>query len=82
MSDPTQCERLLAYLRTATEVTSLGIVQDLHILNTTGRISDLRAMGHEIIGTRDSKTGVWYYRLREPQPVVEDIVPGQIGLFE
>lgn len=73
----TQCERLLAYLRDRGEVTSLGIVLDLRIINTTGRISDLRAQGHDIIGTRDS-AGVWFYRLREPEPVA----PGQIGLFE
>jgi hypothetical protein len=60
----TQCERLLAYLRERGEVTSLGIVLDLRILNTTGRISDLRAQGYDIVGTRD-QAGVWYYRLRE-----------------
>lgn len=77
MAEVTQCERLLAYLRSNREVTSLGIVLDLRIINTTGRISDLRAQGHDIVGTRD-ENGVWFYRLREATPVAA----GQIGLFE
>ena len=74
----TQCDRLLAYLRSHQEVTSLGIVLDLRIINTTGRISDLRAQGHDIVGTRD-EGGVWYYRLREARPAA---AAGQVGMFD
>jgi hypothetical protein len=74
----TQCERLLTYLRERGEVTSLGIVLDLRIINTTGRISDLRAQGHDIVGTRD-EGGAWYYRLREARPAA---VAGQVGMFD
>lgn len=59
-----QTERLHEYLRTHPNSSSLDIVRDLSILNTTGRISDLRAQGIEVDSYRD-KWGVWRYRIVE-----------------
>lgn len=60
----TQTDRLLAYLRSRPGASSLEIVQDLRIVNTTGRISDLRAAGHTIEATRD-RWGVYRFTLVE-----------------
>ena len=60
-----QCARLLALLRSEPSVSSLDIVLRLNILNTTGRVSDLRAEGFDVQAKRDSG-GVWRYRLIEP----------------
>lgn len=59
-----QQDRLLDYLRDNPGCSSLDIIRDLSILNTTGRISDLRAAGFTI-DTWRSKAGVWRYRLIE-----------------
>lgn len=60
----TQCERLLAYLRAHPGASSLEITLDLGIVNVTGRISDLRAQGHDIVCVKER--GVARYRLVEP----------------
>ena len=60
----TQTERLLNYLRSRPGCSSLEIVQDLRIINTTGRISDLRKAGHVIEAQRD-KRGVYRFWLVE-----------------
>lgn len=63
----TQTERLIAFLRTHPEATSLEVTLACGIVNVTGRISDARAAGHVIECVRrfDGRQG---YRLVE-QPV-------------
>ena len=48
MKKPTQAERLLTWLRQNPGSSSLDITLALRIVNTTGRISDLRASGLRI----------------------------------
>lgn len=43
-----QADRLLAFLRTYPRSSSLEITYALHLVNVTGRISDLRARGIRI----------------------------------
>jgi hypothetical protein len=69
----TQAERLLIWLRQNPGSSSLDITLALRIVNTTGRISDLRAAGH-VIDCWTDKDGVARYTLREPDAV-------QVALF-
>lgn len=64
----TQCERLLNALREYGSLSSLEITIQLRIVNVTGRISDLRAQGHDVVATRDDE-GVYRYHVREPRVV-------------
>lgn len=57
----TQTERLLDFLTYNDDVSSLDIIRGLGIVNTTGRISDLRSQGHVIEARKVGK--VWRYRL-------------------
>ena len=66
----TQSDRLLAYLRANPGASSLEIVRDLLIINTTGRISDLRARGIDVRAVRVD--GVYRYAIHED--------PVQLGL--
>lgn len=59
----TQKGRLLHYLRTHAGCSSLDIIRDLLIVNTTGRLSDLRAEGHVIRAVRFD--GVFRYWIIE-----------------
>lgn len=68
----TQTTRLLQYLRDNPGCSSLDIIRDLSILNTTGRISDIRALGY-IVDAWRSKSGVWRYRLAE-EPFQQEFV--------
>ena len=43
-----QAARLLRYLREHPGASSLEIVRDLSIVNTTGRVSDIRAAGYRV----------------------------------
>ena len=56
-----QTDRLLHYLRLNPGASSLDIIRDLTLVNTTGRISDLRARGHVIECRRrvDKFDGYW-----------------------
>lgn len=63
-----QADRLLAYLRANPGASSLEIVRDLLIINTTGRISDLRAAGYTIEARRVD--GVYRYRVIETVQLV------------
>lgn len=57
-----QADRLLAYLRANPGASSLEIVRDLSVVNTTGRISDLRARGFQIQckpRSWDGNAGFW-----------------------
>ena len=65
----TQSARLLAYIQTHPEATSLEITHALALVNVTGRISDLRAAGHNIVCARRSD-GRQGYRVVESRPVL------------
>lgn len=62
-----QTERVVEYLRANPGASSLDIVRDLLILNTTGRISDARAAGHVIVCERDAKGVQRYHLVEEPE---------------
>lgn len=60
-----QCQRLLDWLRIR-PVWNYEICNDLHILNYTGRVSDLRKSGYKIAEVREAaKGGSRLYRLEE-----------------
>jgi len=58
-----QNDRLLRWLRANPGTSSLEITVALHIVNVTGRISDLREQGHVIDAVREQ--GVYRYVVRE-----------------
>ena len=62
----TQTDRLVTYLRTHPGATSLDIVRDVHIINTTGRVSDARKEGHVIDCRRDERGLHRYYLVEQP----------------
>lgn len=55
-----QTDRLIAYLRTHPEATSLEITQALALVNVTGRVSDARAKGVDIVCSRRSDGRLGY----------------------
>lgn len=61
----TQTERLIAYVRSHPEASSLDITLACGIVNVTGRVSDARAQGVDIVCVRrfDGRQG---YVVREP----------------
>jgi hypothetical protein len=59
----TQTDRVVRYIRTHPGCSSLDIIRDCMVLNTTGRISDARKEGHLIDCRRVD--GVARYWLRE-----------------
>lgn len=63
----TQSAALLAYLYAHPGASSLEITGSLYIVNVTGRVSDLRAAGHDVVCARraDGRLG---YSVREPRP--------------
>jgi len=67
-----QADRLRDYLRDHPGASSLEITLDLAIVNVTGRISDLRSKGVDVICYRrqDGRDG---YRINEP--------PAQVSLW-
>lgn len=78
MKPPTQAERLLAWLRANPGASSLEMTMALAIVNTTGRISDIRASG-VVVECIEDKIGVARYYVRDPNP--EPVVTGeQTGL--
>ena len=64
----TQTARLLRYLRANPGASSLEIVRDLQIVNTTGRISDLRASGIEVV-CRKVEGVSRFYVVERPEPI-------------
>ena len=48
----TQSARLLAYLYAHPGASSLEVTRELYIVNVTGRVSDLRAAGHDVVCAR------------------------------
>jgi len=65
MKKPTQTERLIAYVADHPEATSLEITLAIGCVNVTGRVSDARARGVDIVCVRrfDGRQG---YVVREP----------------
>lgn len=64
----TQTERLVEYLRSHPEATSLEVTMACGIVNVTGRVSDARAAGYDIRCERRSD-GRQGYVLVEPELV-------------
>ena len=60
----TQVDRLVAFLRSHPEATSLEVTLACGIVNVTGRVSDARAQGIDIVCERRSD-GRQGYRVRE-----------------
>lgn len=69
----TQTDRLVEFLRSHPEATSLEVTLACGIVNVTGRISDARAAGVDIVCVRRSD-GRQGYRVVDPEPV-------QVALF-
>ncbi len=67
MSGPTQCDRLLAWLRENPGSSSLEITMALRLVNVTVRVSDLRARGHVIECRRDDRHVDRYFVVDKPQ---------------
>jgi len=61
MKRPSQPDRLLAYLIDHPGASSLEITLACDIVNVTGRISDLRAAGHDIVCRREPDRRDRYY---------------------
>jgi len=59
----TQTARLIAYLKTHPGATSLEITHALALVNVTGRVSDARAQGIDIVCRREN--GLARYFVRE-----------------
>lgn len=67
-----QAMRLLRYLRDNPGASSLDIIRELRIVNTTGRISDLRRAGY-VIECRRRPDGYVGYLVIEPKPVTAGV---------
>ena len=67
MKPNSQAARLLAWLRANPGASSLEITQALLIVNVTGRISDLRSVGHVIDCRRDDRGVDRYVVVEQPQ---------------
>ncbi len=74
----TQTDRLIAFLRSHPQATSLEVTMACGIVNVTGRVSDARAQGFDIVCERRSD-GRQGYRVveRRPAPMTGE----QIGAF-
>jgi hypothetical protein len=74
MTEPTQAERVLAYLRLHPGATALDIAHGCHpwVSNPRARISDLRAAGYtvDMVKRSDHKNG---FVVREPVPAGETV---------
>ena len=72
MTEPTQTERVLAFLRAHPGATAMDIAHGCHpwVSNPRARISDLRAVGYtvEMVRRTDGKNG---FVVREP------VAPGE-----
>lgn len=68
-----QTDRVIAFIRSHPEATSLEITLATGAVNVTGRVSDARAAGVDIVCERRSD-GRQGYRIVDPEPV-------QVALF-
>jgi hypothetical protein len=73
-----QTERLVRYLRDNPGASSLEITLACDIVNVTGRVSDARAQGVDIVckRRRDGRQG---YRVIEPDPVQAALFFGDVA---
>lgn len=62
----TQTERVIAFLRTHPQATSLEITLATNVVNTTGRISDARAAGVNVVCETRSDGRKGYRVVEEP----------------
>ena len=71
----TQTARLIAFLRTHPEATSLEVTLATAIVNVTGRVSDARAQGVDVVCERrsDGRKG---YRIAQPVTTGEPVGMG------
>lgn len=60
--------RLLRYLRDHPGASSLEVTRDLYLVNVTGRVSDLRAAGYQVVCRKGPDRRDRYYVV-EPRPV-------------
>jgi len=60
-----QCRKLLSLLEGGQRVSNSEIVHQTRILKYTGRISELRKKGINIVCVEKHKSGLSYYRLEE-----------------
>lgn len=63
-----QTDRVIAFIRSHPEATSLEITLATGAVNVTGRVSDARAAGVDIVCERRSD-GRQGYRIVDPEPV-------------
>ena len=61
-TNPTQCERILAYLKTHEKITQFEAIAELGILRLASRIHDLKTMGKVVVSQRETV----YNRFGEP----------------
>lgn len=77
MKQPTQAERVLAYLRAYPLASAIEVAMGCHpwVSNPRARISDLRDLGYDVICERrwDGANG---YRIRERQRVTTGVQEG------
>lgn len=58
-----QCKKLLALFEGGARVSNSEIVHETRILKYTGRISELRVKGYNIVCIERHKSGLSYYKL-------------------
>lgn len=67
-----QTDRVIAFIRSHPEATSLEITLATGAVNVTGRVSDARAAGVDIVCERRSD-GRQGYRIVDPEPVQTEL---------
>ena len=63
-SRESQCDRLLAHLRSHSGITTFDARENLNICHPAGRINDLRKRGHDILTHWEQDTNAQGYRHR------------------
>lgn len=72
----TQVDRLISFLRSHPEATSLEVTLACRIVNVTGRVSDARAQGIDIVCAKRSD-GEFGYTVRDHEHVKKDLRAGK-----
>lgn len=63
-SNPTQNERILAYIKEFGSITQLEALRDLGVMRLASRISDMRKKGWRIVSTMDVVENRWGEKCR------------------
>ena len=63
-SNPTQNERILAYIKEFGSITQLEALRDLGVMRLASRISDMRKKGWGIVSTMDVVENRWGEKCR------------------